>query len=194
MNTFINVNEQTKLFLFSCAMGAALGIVFDFLRSIRIIFKHKKSAIFVEDFLFTIFFAMTVFIFSTQAVGGAIRFFVLFGSLLGFIVYLLTVGVVVVSVISVVFNFVMRAISLLYKTFVRPILKLFVYIYQKSNSLFVKCCKSFSKFKNKREKRLKPKGEMVYNKSTYQQNNINKGGRRNGRKSKKEKKIASSPA
>ncbi len=189
METFFNVSQQTRLFLLSCVTGACLGVVFDFLRVFRIIIKHKKSVVFVEDFLFILFFMLTVFTFSTEAVRGELRFFVFLGAFLGFVIYILTVGTVVVYSVSVILEFIYKILFAIYRIFISPVLRLFVHIYQKIKTCFVNNCKSFSQKAQKSKKRLKPVNNMVYNNSTYQQAQNKRGEKHNGRKNRKVKKA-----
>ena len=190
METFFNVSQQTRLFLLSCVMGVCLGVCFDILRAFRIIIRHHRFAVFAEDFLFTVFFMLTVFTFSTEAVRGELRFFIFTGAALAFVIYLLSVGTLVVAIVRVVVLMISGMFHVIFKVFLYPLIKFFVNIYQKMKRFFVNNCKSLSVFHKKIKKDLNPTNNMVYNISTYHQTVKIRGENRNGRKNKKPKRGA----
>ena len=100
METFFNVSEQTQLFLWACVLGAFTGIFYDIFRVLRILIKHNSFVVFIEDIIFTLFFGMSLFIFATEKARGEVRFFMLFGALLGFIIYYMTIGFLMVNIIK----------------------------------------------------------------------------------------------
>ena len=92
---------ETKLFLLSFLIGALFGAVYDFFRIVRIIKRHHKIVIFIEDFLFVLFCGFWYFVFSTDLARGQIRLFTFIGMIIGFIVYLMTVGSITVRFATV---------------------------------------------------------------------------------------------
>ena len=185
METFFNVTEQTHLFLWSCVLGVGLGVAFDMFRVARIILKHNKTAIFFEDFIFAIFFSMAIFIYSTEMARGEIHFYVIFGTILGFALYLLTVGVVVVTITKTIVMIVWKILYTIYRIFFAPIVKLFVKLCQKIKGAFVKIDINSKNKLLKLKKSLKRKCIVVYNKHTHKLGKKNRGGNHNGNKKKK---------
>ncbi|MDR0987436.1 MAG: spore cortex biosynthesis protein YabQ [Ruminococcus sp.] len=94
LDTFYTVTEQAELFLLSVVVGAALGVVFDATRLIRAVFvtARKSFLVHVLDFLFILIYALTIFTYSAVFARGEIRFFILIGSLCGFLIETLTIG------------------------------------------------------------------------------------------------------
>lgn len=131
METFFTVSEQTKIFLWSCVLGAFLGIVFDFFRVIRIIKKHSTVAVFIEDVLFIIFSFMCIFIYTMEKARGEIRFFIFLGAFLGFILYIEIVGNFIVNVIKKIVLFIKSVLRKIYIKILKPIANFFVKIAQK---------------------------------------------------------------
>lgn len=76
----------------AAVVGAFLGAVFDILRVIRITLPHKSWMVFIEDFLFVLFFGGVFFCFSVEMLEGSFRLYVLVGMVAGFGIYLLTLG------------------------------------------------------------------------------------------------------
>lgn len=159
METFFSVSEQTCLFLWSCVLGLFLGILFDFLRVIRIIKKHSSFAVFIEDMLFIIFSSICIFIYIMEKVRGEIKFFIFFGAFLGFILYIFTVGNFIVNIIKKIVLFVKSFLYKIYVVILRPSLLLFVHIFQK---IFIQSVSNYLKLK-KNDKKNKKALETISN-------------------------------
>ena len=131
------VAQQANTFVYSVALGALLCAVYDVFRIIRIAFGAKQIAVFVEDMVFSLIALILTFVFVITFNNGEVRFFVLIGELLGFIVYYFTVG---------------RAVMLLSKAIINLVKKIFSFIY----TPFVKVCKVIgTKIKQKKKKQEK---------------------------------------
>ena len=147
---------ETKLFLLSFLIGALFGAVYDFFRIVRIIKRHHKIVIFIEDFLFVLFCGFWYFVFSTDLARGQIRLFTFIGMIIGFIVYLMTVGSITVrfaSVIKSVYDKIENRIKH----------KIFTPIYTNIKRKFVQNYISFIKREKSRKKGLKVSENVVYN-------------------------------
>ncbi len=55
------VENQLMIFLFACALGALIGVLYDTLRIIRRVIKHSKGFVGVEDLLFFTVIGLLVF-------------------------------------------------------------------------------------------------------------------------------------
>jgi hypothetical protein len=99
LETFFTVTEQAEIFLLAVVLGAALGVVFDAFRMFRAVFvtARKKIAVGVADFLFVLFYAFCIFIYSVMLGRGEVRFFIIIGSLCGFVLEVITIGDTVTS-------------------------------------------------------------------------------------------------
>ncbi len=126
----LEIAQETEYFLLSCLLGAALGVVYDFLRVLRNTVSHNKVAVFVEDFLYTLFFGVCFFIFATDLTRG-IRAFVLVGMFSGCLVERIGLGNWCVRIISKVTRFVWRTLML-------PVKCLFAKIFAVINKRIVK--------------------------------------------------------
>ncbi len=188
LETFFNVSQQTQLFLWSCILGAVLGVVYDFFRVLRLIKRHKASIVFIEDFIFIIISSIVLFVFSTEYVRGEIRFFIFLGSLLGFIVYILTVGNFVVNIIRKIVLFTHKVLNKIHTKILSPIFVLFVKIYQKTIAKTSKLVTTFIISKLKTKKALKETENMVYNNHKRIENLTQRGGTKNGSQKAKSKK------
>ena len=91
---------ELSLFVRSIFMGILFGVIFDMLRVVRIIIPHKNWLVFAEDFLFMLFCGFWFFIFSMTSARGQLRAFLLIGSGIGFVLYIVTVGAAVKSIVT----------------------------------------------------------------------------------------------
>lgn len=127
METFFTVSEQLKIFAISCVGGAFIGIIYDIFRAIRITVPHGRIAVFIEDCLFFIILGVYLILFAILFSRGQIRMYMVLGSVLGFIIYILSVGRVVIGILLKIKHFIVKIASFIYK----PISKISKFIYSK---------------------------------------------------------------
>jgi spore cortex biosynthesis protein YabQ len=125
LDTFYTVTEQAELFLLSVLVGAALGVVFDAFRLIRAVFLTARKSFLVHaaDFLFVLIYALTIFTYSAVLARGEIRFFILVGSLCGFLLETLTIGDSVTKAIRYVSDKIHAFLRRVYNAFCASLLK-----------------------------------------------------------------------
>lgn len=86
------IAAEAMLFLTSCLLGAALGVVYDFFRAVRLLFPPGAALAFAEDGLFFAVVGVAEFVFFLNHTYGQLRGFLLIGQGLGFLIYYLTAG------------------------------------------------------------------------------------------------------
>lgn len=166
IETFFDISDQVMLFLLAVLVGAGLGILFDVFRAMRVVFPPaKKSGLTaLSDIIFWLIYGFTIFVYSVQYGRGQVRFFFFIGSLLGFILYLLTIGNVVLGVIKKVYGYVSEFIHFVYSYTISPIVKIMRFIYQKESAVFVRSHKNDIKFSLNVLNLLKKPANVLYNK------------------------------
>ena len=99
-----SIAEQLWLILYALMLGGVLGALFDFFRITRVFATYRESEqkaqsrwiiyalCFVEDTAFAVISAVVLVLFCFKANGGASRGYILFGALVGFVLYLLSIG------------------------------------------------------------------------------------------------------
>lgn len=92
LESFFTSGQQFGLFLVSCLFGVPIGIVFDIFRVLRMIFRHGRVAVVIEDILFFMLYGVFLMCFTITAARSEFRFYYCFGNLLGFILYFVTIG------------------------------------------------------------------------------------------------------
>lgn len=86
-----NGGQLNELFL-SCGLGFLLGVYYDVFRVARLVMRSSKRVIFFQDLFFFVSAAVLTFFFALSVMGGELRFYLFFGSGLGFAAYYLTIG------------------------------------------------------------------------------------------------------
>ncbi len=96
--------DQTVYFLFSLLFGVILSFMYDVIRVLRFIGLNKLWQIIVGDIFYFTFCAFLTVLFALPFNNGSVRYFVLFGEAVGFIVYRFTLG----EYMSVFYCFIIR--------------------------------------------------------------------------------------
>ncbi|MBO4876780.1 MAG: spore cortex biosynthesis protein YabQ [Ruminococcus sp.] len=124
--TYFSVSEELRLFALSCVIGAGLGVWYDVFRLLRLLLPHSSLLVAAEDIIFIAGCTGVFCIFTSLCVRGELHWWYLLGSILGAVLYLLTLG-----------SLVMRALRRL----ILPVKKAFVLIGQATGGIFVRCSK-----------------------------------------------------
>lgn len=95
----ISSNEQYLCFIYSMCLGAFLGLIYDFFKIDRNVFKRRKLTVVFQDILFWIISAFMFFSFSIVFSNGQIRAYLLLGSFLGFLIYRMTLSKILILII-----------------------------------------------------------------------------------------------
>ena len=154
---------QTKSFLLSLGMGFLLGIIYDLIRIIRISISNKKIGVVISDLLFCVIACLGTFLFCLTVNEGEIRLYLILGETAGFFTYYFSLGIIIFSYSEKIINFIKKAL----KNFFRIILFPFIWIFEKSKTLFKKTInkrrKNNKKLKNKSKFLLKVNKLLLYN-------------------------------
>lgn len=102
---------QTVYFLFSILFGIILSAVYDVVRVMRFMGFTKLWQIILSDVLYFFVCAVLTFLFSLPFNNGSVRYFVIFGEAVGFILYRFTLG----EVMAKVYCFLIRIIRRIFK-------------------------------------------------------------------------------
>lgn len=143
-----------------------MGVVYDCFRVFRILFPPaaKAGAVAVQDVIFWLIYGFGIFCYSAAVCGGELRFFMLFGSLLGFTLYIVTLGNLITGILRRIVTAVYRVLRKVYSVLFGPIVKLIRKLCQKVSSVFVRNHKNAPKHKISDRKPLQNILRLVYNK------------------------------
>lgn len=108
----INSYSQYLCFLYSVLIGGIIGVIYDFFKIDRILFKRSILFIIFEDILFWVISAFIFYSFSIVFSNGQVRGYLLIGCLCGFFTYKLTVSRLIIMMI-----FPLKKLSVVIKKF-----------------------------------------------------------------------------
>lgn len=164
---FMTVSRQTELFLLSVGVGAALGVVYDVFRALRAMLPPlgKTVPTAICDIIYMIIAGAAIYLFSLTAAGGEIRGYYWLGALLGWIIYIFTVGAAVIGVIRAVFSSVYKVLRKIYGVISKPFIVMLQKLREKTGRFFVINAKKMHIKCKKSKNHLKNIKEMMYNKT-----------------------------
>lgn len=88
----IDIGNQAVSFCLSMCMGSLFCAFYDIIRALRKICLNSFCAVFLTDILLWLFYAFATFVFLVSRTSGEIRGYVLFGELIGFLLFRITVS------------------------------------------------------------------------------------------------------
>lgn len=163
--TFFTVSEELWLFGISCLFGAVIGVAYDILRTLRLIVPHNSWLVGAEDILFLALYGVFIAAFSAAAARGELRAYFVIGNIIGFVLYIVTIGSVVIRTLRKLFTVIGTALQWLF----RPLKICYVFFRKKAAAKFVGNPKIIVKTVKKIKRVLLNKPEMMYNKKENKQ-------------------------
>lgn len=103
--------DQTVYFLCSLLFGVIISALYDAVRILRFVGFNRLWQIILTDIVYFFVCAVLTVLFALPFNKGSVRYFVIFGEAIGFILYRYTLG----EWLTVVYTFVIRALRLIYK-------------------------------------------------------------------------------
>lgn len=158
----LGVSKELQVFLFSCMIGACLGLLYQLLRAARVIFPHFKWAVFSEDMLFGIFCGFCYFLIFT-GLKLSMRGFIAFAMAVSGVLVHLTVGSWFISGLSVIDRKIKDKL-------LRPLLGFIAKKAMSARGRFVQKYKKYPFCKKIIKNRLKQGRPLVYNKKVSKHN------------------------
>ena len=159
----IAVNTQVLIFLQSLLLGAALGAVYDLWRIFRIAVPLPAGVIVAEDVIYFMFGGFLSFCFAMTVNFGQVRFFILLGEVLGFVVYYFTLGILVMRGAKKIISVLRWILFLLWKCLFRPPILFLRWIGRAFEKLLGKIGKNAKKAVQKHRKHLQNRQILLYN-------------------------------
>ena len=101
----INNSFQIFTFLASIIVGIIYCAFYDIFRALRYVKNFNNFIVFIQDIFYFFIISVTTFIYLLSTTNGQIRFYVLVGILLGFIIFLTTFSRYFIFVINKILTF-----------------------------------------------------------------------------------------
>lgn len=148
----VSPTEQLRFFVIALMVGFALGIVYEVFRLIRLVSPKERILCFICDVLFMSFASLISFILTVVINTGIVRWYILLGEVVGFFVYMRTIG---------------RVSGAIFRLIRKAMVKILCVIFTPLILLFRLCVKFFSKLTKKIKKiiksLLKNRKRILYN-------------------------------
>lgn len=101
----INNAAQIFTFLYSLCLGVIFCVFYDFFRGLRLAIRFSDIVIFFQDIIYFFIISIITFLFLLSLTNGEIRGFVIFGIIIGFLVFYLTFSKILLKFLSKVLRF-----------------------------------------------------------------------------------------
>ena len=167
MDYIQGLSSQTEIFLFSLGFGFLLGILYDIFRTLRLIISDSSFFTVFADVTYFLVCTFLIFCFDLVVDSGKIRLYVLFGDLLGWLIYYFSFGEISIKLS----NKIVSSVKCFFCAVSAPVLKFgkrFKHKFGKSASFSKKIIRKFNK---KLKFDLQKYTGMVYNLNGYKENN-----------------------
>ena len=94
------ISQQARLFLYSVLLGVPIGILFDVFRILRAALPHHPLAVFLEDTAFSCAAILILQCYALMCGDGVLRWYFCIGALLGLLLYLCTIGAIIMQMLK----------------------------------------------------------------------------------------------
>ena len=132
------LTEDNVLLLSSILLGFFFGLYYEVFRFLRLSFPHNSLTVGIEDLLFflpvTVIFLLFTYAFSS----GVVRWFSVFGAVLGFLLYLCTLGKLLMFCSEKILSVIRKVLRGIWRFLLKPIFIVFKNI---TNCLYTKAKK-----------------------------------------------------
>ncbi len=148
----VDQNEQMLIFFASIGVGFLLGVLYDFLRALRLSFTKWKWVVIVFDLLYFSLVAFLSYIFILATNKGEVRSYIIIGELFGVLFYYFALGIVMMKLTERFVSFLKSFYSLVFKVVSFPfrlLRRLFVNSFGKIKQFLKKSEKKSEKIRKK---------------------------------------------
>ncbi len=126
----IDTNLHFNIFINSLFIGACMGVFYDFLRSLRISFKHNNILVSIEDIVYFTIYGYVVFTFFLSINAGAVILFPFIGFFLGEIIYFLICSKTIIFIITKTIDIIIKLICIVAKPIIFLVKKILQFFYK----------------------------------------------------------------
>jgi spore cortex biosynthesis protein YabQ len=124
------ITNQAYLFLIFTLDGVGIALLFDFFRILRRSFKTADFVTYIEDVLFWLIAGMVVLYSAFIFNNGEIRAFMIFGIIIGALLYILLLSNYVMKFSILIIGIIKKIVGKTYKILSYPIIQIFKFIKQ----------------------------------------------------------------
>lgn len=157
------ISAQTLLFLQSLAVGFMLGLCMEPLRIYRLMARPGTVAVFFQDIVYWFLCSACAFVFILTVNSGQLRVFLVVGIIIGFAVYFLTLGALIMKASKSIAALLRRSAACIDRKVMRPIAGAYVKTKKKAGRVAEKLQICNKKILNNVNYRLKHNRILLYN-------------------------------
>lgn len=107
------IHHQIKILAIFTLTGMCIGLLFDFFRIQRKVFKTFDFITYIQDVLFWILSGIILIIVIMKYTNGEIRIYMISGMVLGIIVYMRLISKYIIKINTLILKFIIRFIKLI---------------------------------------------------------------------------------
>lgn len=152
---FLAIN-QAYLFLLFSLNGVIIGLLYDVFRILRKTFKTNNFVTYIEDILFWILTGIIIIFFMYNFSDGSLRIFMIFGLIIGILIYIITFSKIIINFSMIVINGLKKIICVLLvpiKIFLKLLLKVINFLKLKVKLIMLKLKNYVVKIKNTKKQK-----------------------------------------
>lgn len=159
----VEQSQQMLIFLASLGVGFLLGVLYDFLRALRLSFTRGKWSVIIFDLLYFFMVAFLSYIFILASNKGEVRSYIIIGELLGAVFYYFSLGIAVIKLTDRFVSLLRRFYKYVFNIISFPF-RLLKRLFQKVFGKLIIFLKKSRKKSQKIQKKVLPKWRVyVYN-------------------------------
>ena len=128
-----SINHEIQFLLHSFLLGAVITFVYDNIRVLRRVLRHNVFFVSLEDMMFWIAVAISIFLLHHRENNGIFRWFSILGALVGMLLYRKLFSSLYVNNMTIVLGKILHILYLFFETVLSPI-----YFVEKKISQFIK--------------------------------------------------------
>ena len=113
-----NFSSQIIIFGFSVVTGLLVGVLYSIFKVFRLLMPHSKMVVVLSDFSFMLVLTIITAVFSIGFTDGYVRYFVLAGEFLGFLIWKFTLAGFFDRFFVIVFGCIRKTVYYIQKFFV----------------------------------------------------------------------------
>lgn len=156
----LSLEAQTRAFIYSCVLGACLAAVYTAMGIIKLISPPGKRLLFMMDLCFMLLCTGATFFYSLAVTWGSLRYYVVLGELLGFFLFYLFFGELILKCSKALIAFISKIYYLIAKPFRTLFHRLYLTVSELLSGAWRKIKSKLTVKKKKREMKRKIKRKV----------------------------------
>lgn len=145
----VTVGKQAVEFLCACGLGFLLGAYYEVFRTVRFISPPSVSVCVFQDIFFCVSSALITFFTFLGLADGILYPYLILGEILGFFVFLGSLGNIIHKLLAGIYGFLARILSGVNRRFFSPVFRFFTIKTSKIKAVLEKTCKKLRKTEKK---------------------------------------------